>query len=61
MQNILVTSPIPGELRVTGNFIDGSTAIGVAAPLILIHNNLTGNPHAPFISKWLHKDLVISL
>ena len=117
VQNILVTSPIPGELRVTGNFIDGSAAIGLlvivyslindsdvhylsgrvhsqmieasvsgltdtqynvsifvieknglplsrvaALPtLIMIKNNLTGTPHAPCISKWLHKDLIVSL
>ena len=29
IQNISVTSPHPSEIRVTGNFIDGSTATGV--------------------------------
>ena len=29
IQNISVTSPQPGEFRVTGDFIDGSTATGV--------------------------------
>ena len=35
IQNISVTSPQPGEVRVTGDFIDGSTATGL---LIIIYS-----------------------
>ena len=34
IQNISVSSPQPGEVRVTGDFIDGSTATGVLAVII---------------------------
>ena len=34
IQNISVSSPQPGEIRMTGNFINGSTATGVLAVII---------------------------
>ena len=34
IQNISVSSPQPGEVSVTGDFIDGSTAIGVLAVIV---------------------------
>ena len=34
IQNISVTSPQPGEVRVTGDFIDGSTATGLLTIVI---------------------------
>ena len=34
IQNISVSSPQPGEVRVTGDFINGSTATGVLAVII---------------------------
>ena len=34
IQNISVSSPQPGEVRVTGDFIDGSTATGVLVVII---------------------------
>ena len=34
IQNISVSSSQPGEVRVTGNFIDGSTATGVLAVFV---------------------------
>ena len=36
IQGLLITSPLPGEIRVTGDFIQGSTATGVViADLVL--------------------------
>ena len=34
IQNISVSSPQPGEVRVTGDFINGSTAIGLLAVIV---------------------------
>ena len=39
IQNISVSSPQPGEIRVTGDFIDGSTATGVLLILYSITKN----------------------
>ena len=33
IQNISVSSPLPGQVRVTGDFIEGSTAIGLLVVL----------------------------
>ena len=35
IQNILVSSPLPGQVRVTGEFIEGSTATGV---LVIVYS-----------------------
>ena len=39
IQNISVSSPQPGEVRVTGDFIDGSTVTGVFLILYSLTNN----------------------
>ena len=39
IQNISVSSPQPGEVRVTGDFIDGSTATGVLLILYSLTND----------------------
>ena len=45
IQNISVSSPQPGEVRVTGDFIDGSTATG----LLLILYSLTNDSDIHYI------------
>ena len=45
IQNISVTSPQPGEVRVTGDFIDGSTATG----LLIIIYSLTNDSNVHYI------------
>ena len=44
IQNISVTSTQPGGIRVTGDFIEGSTAAGV---LVIIYNPSDSNSNAP--------------
>ena len=34
IQNISVSSPLPGQVRVTGDFIEGSTATGVLGIIV---------------------------
>ena len=46
IQNISVTSPQPGEVRVTGDFIDGSTATG----LLIIIYSLTNDSDVHYIT-----------
>ena len=46
IQNISVTSPQPGEVRVTGDFIDGSTATG----LLIIIYSLTNDSDVHYIA-----------
>ena len=45
IQNISVTSPQPGEVRVTSDFIDGSTATG----LLIIIYSLTNDSDVHYI------------
>ena len=45
IQNISVTSPQPGDVRVTGDFIDGSTATG----LLIIIYSLTNDTNVHYI------------
>ena len=40
IQNISVSSPLPGQVRVTGYFIEGSTAIGVLVAILTATENL---------------------
>lgn len=54
MQNILVTSLLPGELRVTGTFIDGSTANGI---LIIIYS-LTDDSDVHYISGQVYSQMI---
>ena len=54
IQNILVTSPTPGELRVTGNFIDRSTAIG----LLVIVYSLTNDSDVHYLSGRVHSQMI---
>ena len=46
IQNISVTSPQPGEVRVTGDFIEGSTATG----LLIIIYSLTNDSDVQYIT-----------
>lgn len=39
-QNITVSSPRPGEIRITGNFIDGATATGL---LVIVYSLTNGS------------------
>ena len=40
IQNISVSSPQPGEVRVTGDFINGSTATGVLTVIIITESEI---------------------
>ena len=51
IQNVSVSSPLPGQIRITGTFVDGSTATGVL--LIIYSLNIDSNAH--YIAK--HKEL----
>ena len=47
IQNVSVTFPLPGQIRVTGHFVDGFTATGV----ILIIYSLNNNSNVHYIDK----------
>ena len=47
IHNVSVTSPLPGQIRVTGDFVDGSTATGI----ILIIYSLNNNSNVHYIDK----------
>ena len=53
IQNISVSSPSPGEVRVTGDFIDGSTATGL---LVIIYSlNNESDVHYHNVSRTSHE------
>ena len=39
IQNITASSPLPGQIRITGDFIDGSAATGLVLLIIYSLNN----------------------
>ena len=57
IQNISVSSLQPGEVRVTGDFIDGSTATG----LLLILYSLTNDNDTCYIVERLKQSIDINM
>ena len=57
IQNISVTSPQPGEVIVTGDFIDGSTATG----LLIIIYSLTNDTNVHYISEDTEQNIDLSV
>ena len=47
IQNVTVNSPLPGQIRVTGDFVDGTKATGV----LLIIYSLANSSDIRYISK----------
>ena len=50
LQKVAVNSPLPSEIRVRGDFVDGSTATGV----LLVIYSLTSDSDIHYIAK--HKE-----
>ena len=42
IQNVTVNSPLPGQIRVTGEFVNGSTATGV---LLIVYSMSSNDIH----------------
>ena len=57
IQNISVSSPQPGEIRVTGDFIDGSTATGV----LLILYSLTNDSDIHYVTESFKQSIDINV
>ena len=47
IQNVTVSSPLPGQIRVTGDLVDGSNATG----MLLILYSPTNVSHVHYIAK----------
>lgn len=57
IQNVTVNSSCPGQIRVTGDFVDGSTATGV----FLIIYSLTNESDVLYITKQKEQNATVSL